>query len=90
MSSKTLIPKRIAQTYPNKAVDAPKLVNVYRQKRKIWRPAVRSVADAPFGIQQATLLRVIGDNGKDGHFTFPLQKLVFNYCDLGGSSVGMR
>ena len=90
MSSKFFAVARVAQTYASKKIDPPKLVNVYRQRQPVWRPAVRSVADAPFGIQRATILQVIGDNGKDGHFTYPLQKLVFNYCDMGGSSAGMR
>jgi hypothetical protein len=72
------------------AFKPPALVNVYRRKYPHVTPVVRSVAEAPFGMQRETLLKVIGQQGIDGKFVFPLQKLVFNYCDMGGSSAGIR
>jgi hypothetical protein len=48
-----------------------------------------NVKNAPFGVQQALIKSVVGDNGISS-FINPLQKLVFNYCDFGGSSNGIR
>lgn len=57
-------------------------------KRKPTR--LPNVADAPFGIQQAVLQRAVGENGIGGVFMHSLRKLVFYYCEHGGSSSGMR
>lgn len=73
-----------------KSLKPPALVDVYRRKYPNVTPVVKNVADAPFGLQRETLLRVIGQQGIEGKFVFPLQKIVFNYCDMGGSSSGMR
>jgi hypothetical protein len=75
-----------------KKMRPPALVDAYRRKRPgPTGPVVPNVADAPFGVQQSTYLQVLGDNGKDGKsFILPLQKLTFQYCDLGGSSKGIR
>jgi large subunit ribosomal protein L43 len=68
----------------------PKLVNINVRKRPMFIPVVPNVSNAPFGLQRKTVLDVHKDNGIDGKFQFPLQKLVFNYCDFGGSSSVMK
>jgi hypothetical protein len=70
-----------------------RILNLAVAKNKPKAPpakVVPNIANAPFGIQQAVLQRVIGENGVNGNFVFPLQRLVFTYCEKGGSSAGMR
>lgn len=95
MSSK-FIKTPIFRTKPRfieKKYRPPALVDVYRRNNPNPppKPAVPTVANRPFGIQQSVYLQVLNDNAVDGKpFIFPLQKLVFTYCDMGGSSNGQR
>eukprot|EP00158_Paraphelidium_tribonemae_P000707 Partr_v1_DN23246_c0_g1_i1_m35435 putative ribosomal protein len=68
------------------------LVNVYRRAYPASpKPTVPNVASKPFGIQQQVYLNVLDDQAMSGKpYISPLQKLTFNYCDLGGSSKHMR
>lgn len=68
---------------------APGLLNIGTRPRKQLN-VIPNVASAPFGIQQAVLRQVYASNGIGGVYVQPLQKVVLEYCDLGGSSKGMR
>jgi hypothetical protein len=84
-------PPKINWKTVSSEVKPPRLVEIYRTSKIKQRPAVPNVANAPFGIQKKVVLDVIGDNAVDGKaFIYPLQKLVFNYCDAGGSSRGIK
>ncbi|KAI3652380.1 hypothetical protein MP228_002705 [Amoeboaphelidium protococcarum] len=82
--------------------NVPALADVNRSKKQHmlfklsdqFKERVTSVANAPYGIQKEVIFAEIGGpfaaNGVNGQYVNPLQKVVVQYCDLGGSSAGMR
>lgn len=94
MALSSIAPKLFRKPQINggkKAAKLPRLVNVNR--RKSPEPHARVVPDlakAPFGKQKDIILGALSNNGVSNTFILPLQKLVVQYCDWGGSSKGMR
>lgn len=64
---------------------------VYVNRRRYPAPTnPRSLANAPSGIQLEHIRDKLALNGSNLNWICPLQKLIVRYCDLGGSSKGLR